>query len=162
MDGTGADVDDGSRSGTFLVTAAEEASAVLSAVGDGQVCTLSANPDLSVGDVVEATLAPEGPLGATWRVVDLVERWRPKIEAVDEAPGERAVTVAMDQATGDLTRVSIESGELHVVSVVVERTDDAVRDVVADETTRRVAARVGARRVEVRGAEGVVGVRYLR
>lgn len=153
---------DDAKSGTFLVTAADDASAVLSAVGDGQVCALSSNPDLSVGDVVEATLAPEGPLGATWRVVDLVERWRPEVEAVDEAPGDRAAALAADQSEGNLTRVELESGELHVISVAAERTEDAVRDVVDDETTRRVAARVGARRVEVRGAGGVVGVRYLR
>lgn len=158
-EGAGADE---TKSGTFLVTAADDGSAVLSAVGDGQVCTLASNPDLSVGDVVEATLAPAGPLGATWRLVDLVERWRPEVEAVDGAPGERAAAVAADQAPGDLTRVSIEAGELHVITVEVGRTEDAVRDVLADETTRRVAARVGARRVEVRGEDGVVGVRYLR
>lgn len=153
---------DATKSGTFLVTAADEASAVLAAVGDGQVCPLDSNPGLSVDDVVEATLASVGPLGVTWHPVDVVERWTPEIEAVDEAPGERAREAAEDQEPGQFARVTTDSGELHVLVVETEHTETAVEDVLADETTRRIAARLGARRVEVRGAGGVVGVRYLR
>lgn len=53
------------KSGTFLVTAADEGSAVLSDVADGQVHPLAANPGFEVDEVLEATLAPEGPLGVT-------------------------------------------------------------------------------------------------
>lgn len=153
---------DETKSGTFLVTAADEASAVLASVADGQVCPLDSNPDLSVDDVVEATLAPVGPLGVTWEPVDVVERWTPEIDAVDEPPGERAREVAEEHEPGELAQVTTEVGELHVLVVEAEHTEAAVGDVLADETTRRIAARLGARRVEVRGAAGVVGVRYMR
>lgn len=157
-DGPGGD----GKSGTFLVTAADEGSAVLSDVADGQVHPLGANPDLEVDEVLEATLAPEGPLGVTWRPVEIVERWTPAIEAVDDPPGERARELADDPGTGRLSQVPIDDGELHVLAVEVGRTESAVEDVLADETTRRIAARLGARHVEVRGEAGVVGVRYLR
>lgn len=149
------------KSGTFLVTAADEGSAVLSDVADGQVHPLGANPGFEVGDVASATLAPEGPLGVTWYPIEVAERWHPTIDAVDESPGERARDVAGDGEAGRLSRVSIDGGELHVLAVPEGRTGDAVEEVLADETTLRVAARLGARRVEVRGEAGVVGVRYL-
>lgn len=149
------------KSGTFLVTAADEGSAVLSDVADGQVHPLGANPGFEVGEVAEATLATEGPLGVTWYPIEVADRWRPTIEAVDDPPGERARDLAEDPETGQLARAPFDGGELHVVAVDAERTEAAVEDVLADETTLRVAARLGARRVEVRGEAGVVGVRYL-
>lgn len=150
------------KAGTFLVTAADGGSAVLSDVADGQVCPLGENPGFEPGEVVRATLEPEGALGVTWRPTEVVARWTPAIEAVDESPGRRAREVAADREPGRLSRVEIDEGMLHVLSLPPERTEAAVEDVLADETTRRVAARLGARRVEVRGAAGVVGVRYLR
>jgi hypothetical protein len=149
------------KSGTFLVTAADEGSAVLSDVADGQVHPLSANPGFQEGEVAVATLAPEGPLGVTWYPVEVTERWAPAIEAVEEPPGARARELAGDEGAGGLSRASIEGGELHVIAVEASRTEAAVADVLADETTLRIAARLGARRVEVRGEAGVVGVRYL-
>lgn len=150
------------KAGTFLVTAADEGSAVLSDVADGQVCPLGENPGFEAGEVVGATLEPVGALGVTWRPAEVVERWTPTVEAVEESPGRRAREVAEDQEPGRLSRVDVDDGELHVLSVPPGRTEAAVEDVLADETTRRVAARLGARRVEVRGEAGVVGVRYLR
>lgn len=153
--------DGATKSGTFLVTAADDDAVVLSALADGQVCPLASNPGFSVGEVLEATLAPEDPLGVTWRPVDVVERFTPEVESVEGPPGERARAAAAAEEPGRLVRVSIDAGELHVLVVEPGDTEAAVEDVVADETTRRVAARLGARRVEVRGADGVVGVRYL-
>ena len=69
------------KSGTFLVTAADEGSAVLSSVADGQVCPLGANPGFEAGEVVAATLVPEGPLGVTWRAAEVAER---VLQAYDE------------------------------------------------------------------------------
>lgn len=150
------------KSGTFLVTTADPGSAELSDVADGQVLPLGSNPGLEAGEVVRATLEPEGPLGVTWRLAGVGERWTPAIEALDELPGERARELAPGEGTGRLARVRIDGGELHVLRVDDERTDGAVADVVADEATRRIAARLGARRVEVRGGAGVVAMRYLR
>ena len=151
----------GEKSGTFLVTNADDESAVLSDVADGQVHPMGVNPGFEAGQVAEATIAPEGPLGVTWYPVEVAERWRPRIEAVDDPPGERTREIADDPESGRLSRISLDDGELHVIAVEAGRTDEAVEDVLADETTRRIAARLGARRVEVRSAAGVVGVRYL-
>ena len=150
------------KTGTFLVTSADEGSAVLSSVTDGQVCPLGANPGFEAGEVVAATLVPEGPLGVTWRAAEVDERWRPEVEAVDGSPGRRAREAAEDLGAGRLARVSIDEGELHVLAVPTERTEAAAGEVAADETTLRIAARLGARRVEVRAEAGVVGVRYLQ
>ena len=153
--------EDGARQGRFLVTAADGATAELSAVGDGQVLALSSNPGLDAGDVVEGTVAPDPPLGVTWSLVDVVERHRVAVEAVDEPPGDRARRLADAVGEGELGRVALDDGELHVVRVLPGETDAARDDVVGDPATRRRAARLGARRVEVRAADGLVAVRYL-
>lgn len=148
--------------GRFLVTEADEASAVLSLVETGRLFTLAANPDLDAGDVVEATLSAEGPLGVTWRVVEIADRWRPAVEVGEEPPGRRARSLANASDVGELVEADVDGARLHVVAVDPERTEAAMADVAADQTTRRVAARLDARRVEVRGADGVVSIRYRR
>ena len=153
--------DEGGKPGPFLVTAADGETAVVEHVGDGQVHPLATNPGLEVGEVLEGTLRPVGPLGVTWRPTPDVDRWRPDIRAVDEAPGEDARTIGAEASPGQLASRPLEAGELHVLAVDPERTAEAVEEVVADETTRRVAARLGTGRVEVRGADGVIAVRYL-
>ena len=149
------------RSGTFLVTAADDATASLSAVDDGQVLALSSNPGLEPGDVVEGTVAADPPLGVSWSLVAVEGRHRVAVEAVDEPPGERARRLAADLEPGGLARAPLEAGELHVLGVPADETAAARAEVVADEATRRRAARLGASRVEVRAADGVVAVRYL-
>lgn len=149
------------KPGTFLVTAADGGAAELADVEDSQVLALSSNPGLEVGDVVEGTVAPDPPLGVSWSLVSVERRYRVAVEAVDEPPSERARALADGLAVGELARESIDDGELHVLSVSPEETAAAVEDVVADEETTRRAARLGARRAEVRGADGVVAVRYV-
>lgn len=148
--------------GTFLVTHADETSAVLRDVDDGQVRTLAENPGVEAGEVVEATIEPEPPMEAAWRVVDLGDRRSPTVEPSDEPPTQQAREIAASQDTGELTRQERAGhGELHVLTVPPERTEAAVSDVLDDEATLARAARLGAERVEVRAAEGVVCVRYL-
>lgn len=150
------------KSGCFLVTHADEGAAVLSAVADGQVHTLDGNPGLDAGDVVEATLAPVPPMAVAWEVVEVRERWRVAVERVALAPTKQAREAAAGTETGAATRIErAGEGELHVLAVPPERTDVAAADVADDEATRRRAARLGARRVEVRAKDGVVSVRYL-
>jgi hypothetical protein len=149
------------KAGTFLVTAADDATAELAAVDDGQVIALASNPGLESGDVVEGTVSPDPPLGVTWSLVEVVERYRADVEAVAEPPGQRARTLAESVEAGELARVSLDGGELHVLAVPPGQTASAVEEVVDDGGTRRRAARLGARRVEVRGADGTVAVRYL-
>lgn len=149
------------KSGTFLVTAADEVTVELADVTDGQVVALSSNPGLAVGEVIEGTVSPDPPLGISWSLVAVESRYRVDVEAVDEPPAERARALADPLEAGELATESLEAGELHALSVSPEQTGAAVEDVVADEATMRRAARLGARRAEVRGADGVVSVRYL-
>lgn len=149
------------KAGRFLVTAADDATAELADVEDGQVLALSSNPGLEPGDVVEGTVSPDPPLEVTWSLVEVADRRQVAVEAVDEPPAERARTLAESVPDGELARLGVDDGEVHVVSVPPGETAAAVEDVVADGATRRRAARLGARRVEVRGADGVVAVRYV-
>jgi hypothetical protein len=148
--------------GTFLVTNADEGSAVLQDVRDGQVHALADNPGVSVGEVVEATLEPDPPMEVAWRVTDLRERTTIPVERSQEPPTRLAEEMAADQPVGELTtRERAGEGELHVLTVPPAGTDEAASDVVADQETVARAARLGVDRVEVRAADGVVSVRYL-
>jgi hypothetical protein len=153
---------DSEKTGTFLVTHADEGSAVLRDVEDGQVHTLAAHPGLSPEEVVRATVAPVPPLEVAWEVVEVDERRTVPVEESSESPTRQALNLAADQSAGEVTRRErAGEGELHVLSVPPERTAEAAADVVADEATRSRAARLGVDRVEVRAADGVVSVRYL-
>ncbi|WP_458187462.1 DUF5812 family protein [Haladaptatus sp. NG-WS-4] len=150
------------KTSTFLVTHAEDESAVLKDVHDGQVHTLSTNPGVETHDAIAATVAPEPPMEVTWEVVN-VEDHRPlSIEASDEPPTIQERDIAAEQDVGDLDRTERAGiGEIHVLSVPPEETADAVSDVLDDEGTLSRAARLGVNRVEVRSEDGVVSVRYL-
>lgn len=148
------------KRGTFLVTHASGDDAVLADVADGQVHTLSSNPGVEAGEVLAATVAADPPLEVTWSVTAVEERWRVAVDRAEERPSDRAHELAADADEGELATTEHEDGgELHVLAV--PSPDDAADDVVADETTRRRAARLGASRVEVRTAEDFVSVRYL-
>lgn len=149
--------------GTFVVTHAEADSAVLKDVDAGQVHTLGENPGVEVGDVLDATLAPEPPLEVTWQVVAVETRRSITVETSGEPPTQQERDIAAAQSVGELTREErAGKGEIHVITVPDAETDDAVADVVADEGTLARAARMPAvNRVEVRFEPGVVSVRYL-
>ncbi len=147
---------------TFLVTSADEESAVLRDVHDSQVHTVSDHPGLATGEALVATLRPEPPMEVTWQLVDVERRWTIPVEESPESPTRQEAEIAADQAVGEVTRRDrAGEGELHVVSVPREETTDAVADVLDDEATRSRAARLGVSRVEVRAADGVVSVRYM-
>ncbi|MCJ0620826.1 hypothetical protein JZX76_15320 [Haloarcula hispanica] len=148
--------------GTFLVTNADDASATLRNVADSQVLTLSDNPGVEAGEVVEGTVEPEPPMEVTYTVTEVTERRRIPVETVDLAPTAQTTEIAAEQAPGELTTVErAGEGEVHVLTVPDDETDEAAADVVDDEATLSRAARLGVDRVEVRTAEGVVSVRYL-
>ncbi|WP_284013043.1 DUF5812 family protein [Halobaculum litoreum] len=158
-----ADTADGEKDATFLVTHADDDSAVLRDVASGQVHALSSNPGVEEGEAVEGTVAPDPPMNVSWQLVEVHERRHIAVEASDESPTSRSVDVAGDQPVGDLTRLErAGTGELHVITVAEADTEDAVEDVLADaETARARAARLGVNRVEVRSAPGVVVIRYM-
>lgn len=148
--------------GTFIVTHADEDSATLRNVSDSQVLTLSANPGVEVGEVLEGTVEPEPPMEVTYTVTEVVERRTIPVEAVDLAPTTQATDIADEQPTGELTTVErAGEGEIHVLTVPEDETEAAAADVVEDDATVSRAARLGVDRVEVRTDRGVVSVRYL-
>ena len=151
-----------SVSGTFVVTHTDEETAVLQDAETGQVHTLSEHPDLTTETVVEATLAPEPPMGVTYALQSITEQRTVRIEQTGESPTSQAREIAAEQDVGDVTRQErAGTGELHVISVPDEQTESAVADVLEDRETRLVqAARAEASLVEVRSEPGVV-VRYL-
>lgn len=155
--------DDTEKTGTFLVTHAEAESAVLKDVADGQVHTLSSNPGVEEYDAVEATVAPDPPMNVTWSVVEVEERRALSTEQSEEPPTTQEFEMADEQDVGEIARTERAGiGEIHVLSVPPEDTEDAVSDVLDDEGTLSRAARLGVSRVEVRSDDdGVVSVRYM-
>lgn len=151
------------KTGTFLVTAADDDAAVLTDVDDGQVHTLATNPDVTVGEAIEGTVAPEPPLEVAWRLAEVTDRWTISVEESAEAPTTLARDIAAGQAVGELTRHErAGTGELHVLTVPESETAAAVADVLDDEEgVRSRAARLGVARVVVRSEPGVVCVRYV-
>lgn len=157
------DTIDGASEGVFLVTHADDDSAVLRDVERGQVHTLSSNPGLSEDDAVEGVVAPEPPLEVTAELVEVEERRSLSIRASEEPPTKQEREIAADQPVGELTRTERAGiGELHIITVPEEQTEAAVEDVLEDrEATLGRAARLGVNRVEIRSEPGVVSVRYL-
>lgn len=148
--------------GRFLVTHAEEESAVLKDVDRGQVHTLGDNPGVEEGDLLEGAVAPEPPMEVTYELVDVEDRRTVPVEIVDLEPTAQAKDIAADQPVGELTtRERAGEGELHILTVDEDGAEQVAQEVVADEETVARAGRLGVDRVEVRTAEGVVSVRYL-
>lgn len=150
------------KTGTFVVTHVDAESAVLTDVADAHVHTLSAHPDLSSGEVLEATIRAEPPMEVTWEVIAVHDRRAIPVERSSERPTKLARDLAGDQPVGEVTRREREGeGEIHVLTVPDDGTDQTVQDVLEDDETLRRAARLGVDRVEVRADAGVVSVRYL-
>ena len=150
------------KQGTFVVTHVDAESAVVTDVTDAQVHTLATHPDLTEGEVLEATIAPEPPMEVTWELLAVTQRREIPIERSPEQPTKQARDLAADQGVGEITRQErAGTGEVHVLTVPADRTDEAAEDVREDDATRQRAARLGIDRVEIRADEGVVSVRYL-
>lgn len=150
------------QEGRFLVTHADEASAVLKDAESGQVHTLEENPGLEVNDAIEGTVAPEPPMEVTYRLVDIENRRSLRTEESPEPPTKQERDIAAEQSEGELTteeRAGV--GEIHVLTVPAEQTEETVADVLDDEATLVRAAKMDVNRVEVRSDNGVVSVRYL-
>ena len=150
------------KEGTFLVTHADEGSVTLQDVADAQVLTLSENPGIEAGTVVEATVEAEPPMEGTYTLVGLEAERTIPVERVALEPTAQAKETAADQPVGGLTtRERAGEGEIHVLTVPEDRTDGAATEVIEDTETVARAARLSVDRVEVRTADGVVSVRYL-
>lgn len=154
---------DEEKAGVFLVTAADDDSAVLKDVTDGQVHALSSNPGVSVHELVEGTVAPDPPMNVSWQLIEIDDRREPTIVESEQSPTTETREIAAEQSVGELSRHErAGEGEWHVITVPRERTDEAVADVLDDsEALLSRAGRLGISRIEVRSAPGVVSVRYL-
>jgi hypothetical protein len=97
-----------------------------------------------------------------YTLVDVEERRSVTVTESAEPPTTQAREIATDQPDGEVTRRErAGTGELHVLTVPDDGTEQAVADVLVDEATLPRAARLGVGRVEVRSEPGVVSVRYL-
>lgn len=149
---------------TFLITHAEEDTAVLTDVESGQVHTLSDNPGVEEDDVLVGTIAPEPPLEVTWQLINVEERRTITVERGEEPPTTQERELAAEQSTGEITRAErAGTGEIHVLTVDPNETEGAVQDIIDDEATRTRATRLDVERVELRSDPdtGVVSIRYL-
>lgn len=150
------------KEGTFLVTSAEEAAVTLRDVHDQQVITLAGNPGVEAGEVLQATVEPEPPMEVAYQITEVESRRTIPVERSEMAPTTMEEEMAADQSEGSIDRRErAGEGEIHVLRVPADRTDQAAEDVVEDTETVARAARLGVERVEVRAADGVVSVRYL-
>ena len=151
------------KESTFLVTHADDESAVLKDVHDGQVHTLASNPGVEIDDAIEGTVAPDPPMEVSWQLTEIDERRSLSIAESEEPPTAREQELAAEQPVGELTtEPRAGTGELHILTVPEDDTANAVDDVLEDrETTLSRAARLGVNRVEIRSEPGVVSVRYL-
>lgn len=150
------------KTGTFLVTQVDAEEAVLSDVADRQVHTLESHPDLTVEEVLEATIATEPPLDVLWRIEEIHERREIEVTVSEERPTKASREIAADLESGDLhTRERMDYGEIHVLRVPAEEMEAAVEDVATDRETVARAARLDSRRVEIRSRGEVLAVRYL-
>jgi hypothetical protein len=150
--------------GTFFVTEADDESAILTDVADGQVHTLAeqADPPLEQGEVLAGTLVAEPPMTVAYSIEELESRRTIPVDRSPESPTKQEREIAADQPVGELTREPrAGEGEIHVLTVPEERTDQAVEDVLEDPQTVARAARMGVDRVEIRAEDGVLSVRYL-
>ena len=150
------------KEGTFVVTEADEESAVLRDVIDSQIHTLGSNPGLAVGEAIEGTLAAEPPMEVVWNVEAITRQFTVSVEESAEPPTQQALDLAADQPAGEVTtRERAGTGEVHVLTVPEADTAAAVTDIRDDDATVERAARIGVQRVEIRSEPGVVSVRYL-
>ncbi len=150
------------REGRFVVTHADDGSAVLKDVDSGQVHTLEDNPGVESAEVIDGVLEPDPPMEVTYRVAEIEARRTLSIEESPEPPTEQEREIAAKQPVGDVTRHErAGTGELHVLTVPEADTDEAVDDVLDDEATLARAARLGVDRVEIRHEPGIVSVRYM-
>jgi len=150
--------------GTFFVTEADADSAILTDVADGQVHTLAeqVEPPLEAGEVVVGTLVAEPPMTVAYTIDELDSRRTIPVERSSESPTKQEREIAAEQSVGELTREPrAGEGEIHVLTIPDDHTDQAVEDVLEDPQTVARAARLGVDRVEIRAEGSVLSVRYL-
>jgi len=150
--------------GTFYVKYAQESAVTLHEVNTAQICTLIENPGFETHDIIEATLIAQPPMQVSYLVQDLEAHYSIPIETSPERPTQQVRGVAGDIDVGEAVAIEREGeGEIHILRVDPEDTEQTAEELDDDEMTYKNAARYGAERVEIRTDEddGVVSIRYL-
>lgn len=145
--------------GVFVVTHAESTTTVLRDVYTGQIYTLDTNPGVGADDVVLARLDPADVTQSVWTVDTMVE-YPLTIDVDDDDPPNQARRTVQNTEVGTLERLEQSWGERHVLTV--PDATQAIMDIIEDTATRSRAAKLGARHVIIRGADGVVCIDYRR
>jgi hypothetical protein len=152
--------------GKFYVKYAQEKSVTLHDVDTAQICTLVENPGFERHEIVEATIESQPPMGVSYLITELDAHYAVPVEESPEAPTQQVLDIAVEElGEGDAVPIEREGkGEIHILRVGTERVEQAIEDLLDDETTYKNAARFeNVERVEIRSAsdEGVISVRYL-
>ena len=149
--------------GRFVVMATDAESLLLRAVASAQVLTLVDPPDLARWTVLDATLVPADALGVTVRAEGLEDHFTIDIISQDERPTARSRETAAALTAGTSTFLPrMDAGGTDVIALA-DTDHTAAREAMAADVESLVirAARLDARRVELRSTPGVLSVRYL-
>lgn len=150
------------KTGTFVATHVDEASAVLQEVDTAQVHTIDESPSFPAGTVIEGTIATKPPMEVVWELQDIDDQRQIELVETELSPTTQAQAAVADEAPGTVTRIEREGdGELHVLRVPAGEEAATVTEILDDDETIARAARLGVVRVELRAGDGVVSVRYL-
>lgn len=152
--------------GTFYVKYATEDSVTLHEVNTAQICTLIENPDFERHDIVEAVLKEQPPMGVSYLVEHLENKYTIPVESSEESPTKQVRDFGAEKLdVGEAVQIEREGmGKIHVLNVEPEDTETSVEGLLDDGATYKNAARYdNVERVEIRSDEdeGVVSVRYM-
>lgn len=149
--------------GTFYVKFAADESVTLHEIETARVLTLAENPGFAVHDIVEASLVAQQPMGVSYLVDELQDRYAVPVTESPEPPTRQIRVAAEDLEPTAATVVEREGrGEIHALRVPPDEIEATVSDLREDETVYKTVARADLERVEIRTDDsGLVSVRYL-
>ena len=152
------------EAGTFYVKHVEDVAVTLHEVDTGQIYTIVENPGLERREIIEATLIANPPLQVSYVIDELKNQRTVPVEVSPEQPTTQAENVAGDMESGQAVAIEREGeGEIHVLTVEPDQTEETIEEVTDDEMIYKNAARYGVGRVEIRSdaSDGLVSIRYL-
>lgn len=149
--------------GTFYVKFAADESATLQDVETERVLALAENPGFAVHDIVEASLVAQQPVGVSYLLDELHDRYSVPVAESAEPPTRQIRAAAEDLEPTAATVIEREGrGEIHALRVPPGEVETTVSDLRDDETVYKTIARADLERVEIRTDDsGLVSVRYL-
>lgn len=150
--------------GVYYVKYAQEGAVTLHDVSTSQIFTLIENPGVETHHIIEATLVAQPPMEVSYLIEELHDHRQIPVERSPEPPTQRVREIATEMEPMQAVALDREgTGEIHVLRVEPENTEQTADELDEDEMTYKNAARYGIERVEVRtdADAGVVSIRYL-